>query len=113
MSAKTPNPEEIVYNNADLEKCPFDICDNGHGQDIGPKVDWCLPRWLLEWTTTPPTEIGHYWWRWNGQENAQGICELIEHNGEMYFAHTGFLAYENGESVQREYWPVRIEEPPR
>jgi hypothetical protein len=64
------------------------------------------------WTATPPTEIGHYWWRWKGQKNAQGICELIEHDGEMYFAHTGFLAHENGEPVQREWWPVRLE-PPR
>jgi hypothetical protein len=30
----------------------------------------------------------------------------------MYFAHTGFLAHENGEPVQREWWPVPIPEPP-
>jgi hypothetical protein len=84
-------------------------------------AEWCFQR-TVQWVVKSDldVEIARYlWWRWKGQDGAHRICELTEHYGELYWSHQGFLtsiqlrAAEDGPPIPREWWPVRIEEPPK
>lgn len=84
------------------------IRDNGHGQDIGPAP---------QWTTTPPTEPGWYWYRVPYDQSELFIVQVVED------CVTHKALYIDGDcdvplsiadfGRDFEWWPVRIEEPPR
>jgi hypothetical protein len=63
-----------------------------------------------EWTTIPPTEPGHYWWRENPADTAS-VVVLIEHEsgGNKWVTGPGF--HGGLPFVAGLWWPIRIDEP--
>ena len=66
-----------------------------------------------EWTRTPPTEPGWYWWRnidykFKKHSDAKP-CELIRAmSGNMYWDFQGYIL---DDPYGREYWTVQIAQP--
>jgi len=59
------------------------------------------------WTRTPPTADGHYWIRGFG---AYGVARVLE--GSAMFPGLTRRYDLDALSVEHEFWPVRLQEPP-
>lgn len=65
-----------------------------------------------EWTKTPPTVPGWYWWRSGLHEGTQPrVVQLSEYGGRFIAAACG-AAFRLLTSLSGEWWSVPIQQPP-
>lgn len=71
----------------------------------------------LKWTTTPPTEPGWYWWRMKTEtvtsDPEVSSVERNTVNGKLERWDIGVDYASPVWTTTVQWWPVRIEEPPR
>jgi len=68
----------------------------------------------MNWTTTPPTEPGWYWWRDSKSKEAQplNVYKNSDGNFRVYVNLFGFGSDRYMPSrIGGEWWPIPIEEP--
>lgn len=73
---------------------------------VGEKTIDCS-GYDLAWTSTPPTADGHYWIRGFG---AYGVARVL--GGYAMFPGLTRRYDLDALSVEHEFWPVRLQEPP-
>jgi hypothetical protein len=97
-----PHPVETALSEMAAAGKPCPRCGTHPGVVPVHGIPGSLTYWCAEcaappqWTTTPPTEPGWYWWR---------CCSAAEHRIEPQRIPE--------DAAFGEWWPVRIEEPPR
>jgi len=65
---------------------------------------------MMQWTTTPPTEPGWYWWRFRDGDRVFPR-QIIDRDARLIVL--GSHGYDRPVNLLGgEWWPVRIDEPP-
>lgn len=65
----------------------------------------------MTWTTEPPKEPGHYWWRiHNGAQYCRLCVEYVYETDSGMWVSVGYESYD-AKTFGGEWWTERIKEP--